>query len=54
VASEPPLNTFAYVNPAADFDARIKLNKRSDTNLAIDFGFASGSFNIDVGLGEWF
>ena len=52
--SGPTTNKFNYLNPAAGLGARIKFNKRSDTNLAIDFGFASGSFNIDVGLGEWF
>ena len=52
--SEPTTNKFDYLNPAAGLGARIKFYKRFNTNLAIDFGFASGSFNIYVGLGEWF
>jgi len=52
--SGPTTNKFNYLNPAAGLGARIKFNKRFNTNLAIDFGFASGSFNSYVGLGEWF
>ncbi len=54
IMSEPLTNKFEYINPAVGFGARVKFNKKSDTNLAIDFGFAPGAFNFYIGLGEWF
>ena len=54
IMSEPLTNKFDYINPAIGFGARVKFNKKSDTNLAIDFGFAPGAFNLYIGLGEWF
>ena len=47
-------NYFNGINPAVGFGARIKFNKQSGTNLALDFGFAPDSFNFYIGLGEFF
>ena len=53
-ASEPNTRRFAYINPAAGGGLRIKFNKRSDTNVAIDYGFSKGYNGLIVGLGEAF
>ncbi len=53
-ASEPNTHRFAYINPAAGGGLRIKFNKRSDTNIAIDYGFSKGYNGLIVGLGEAF
>ena len=53
-ASEPNTRRFAYVNPAAGGGLRIKFNKRSDTNVAIDYGFSKGYNGLIIGLGEAF
>jgi hypothetical protein len=47
-------NRISGINPAVGAGARIKFNKSSDTNLAIDFGFGKDSFGIYIGLGEFF
>ncbi|MDB4919996.1 BamA/TamA family outer membrane protein [Mucilaginibacter sp.] len=53
-ASEPNTHRFAYVNPAAGGGLRIKFNKRSDTNVALDYGFSKGYSGLIIGLGEAF
>jgi hypothetical protein len=53
-ASEPNTRLFSYINPAAGGGLRIKFNKRSDTNVAIDYGFSKGYNGIIIGLGEAF
>jgi hypothetical protein len=40
--SQWPSNNFAGVAPGVGAGIRIKLNKRTDTNSAIDYGFGSG------------
>jgi len=53
-ASEPNTRRFAYINPAAGGGLRIKFNKRSDTNVALDYGFSKGYNGLIIGLGEAF
>jgi hypothetical protein len=52
--SELNVNKFQTINPGAGFGARIKFNKESKTNIALDFGFGRDSFNFYIGLGEFF
>jgi len=53
--SEWPSNTFQTVAPAAGVGARIKFNKFSRTNIAIDYGFGQGgSQGVFINLGEVF
>jgi hypothetical protein len=47
-------NNLNGINPAIGTGLRIKFNKQSNTNLAIDFGFAPNSFQLYIGLGEWY
>lgn len=43
------------VQPGAGLGLRIKLNKKSDTNIAIDYGFGTqGSKGLFVNIGEVF
>ncbi len=41
-------------HPAVGAGLRIKFNKRSDTNIAIDYGISKGYSSIYLGLGEVF
>ena len=52
--TEPLTRQFEKVNPALGFGARLKFNKKSNTNLDIDFGFGKESFNFYINLGEIF
>lgn len=52
--SEPNTHRFAYVNPAAGAGLRVKFNKRSNTNIALDYGFSKGYNGLIIGLGEAF
>lgn len=50
-----PSNNFQSIKPAAGFGLRLKFNKYSRTNVAIDYGFGSGgSQGVFVNLGEVF
>lgn len=53
-ASELNTRRFAYINPAAGGGLRVKFNKRSATNIAIDYGFSKGYNGLILGLGEAF
>jgi len=53
-ASEPNTHRFAYINTAAGGGLRIKFNKKSATNVAIDYGFSKGYNGLIIGLGEAF
>lgn len=53
-ASEFNTRRFAYINPAAGGGLRVKFNKRSATNIAIDYGFSKGYNGLILGLGEAF
>jgi hypothetical protein len=52
--SEPAVNLFQYVKPAAGFGARVMMSKESRTNLRVDFAWGVDSFAIYLGAGEVF
>jgi outer membrane protein assembly factor BamA len=52
--TEPVSNHFSYWHPAAGSGLRIKFNKSSGTNIAIDYGISEGYSAIILGLGEAF
>lgn len=47
-------NNLSKIHPAAGAGLRIKFNKRSNTNIALDFGFSKGNFGYSLNLGEAF
>jgi len=53
-ASEANSHRFAYLNAAAGTGLRIKFNKKSNTNICIDYGMSKGYSNINLALGEAF
>jgi hypothetical protein len=53
-ATQPNSRRFSYLNPAAGTGLRVKFNKKSDTNICIDYGFSRGYSNLNLGLGEAF
>ncbi|MDB5017471.1 MAG: hypothetical protein JWQ84_2303 [Mucilaginibacter sp.] len=53
-ASQPKNNRFIYWNPAAGTGLRIKFNKKSDTNICIDYGISKNYSAVILGLGEAF
>ena len=53
-ASQPNSHQFAYLNPAAGAGLRIKFNKKSGTNICIDYGVSKGYADINLALGEAF
>ncbi|MES1217602.1 MAG: hypothetical protein ABUT20_18990 [Bacteroidota bacterium] len=53
--SGAPSRQLQSVQPGAGIGLRIKLNKKSDTNIAIDYGFGTqGSKGLFVNIGEVF
>ncbi len=52
--TEPGTRQFAYLHPAAGAGLRIKFNKKTATNIGIDFGFSKGYSGIYFTLGETF
>jgi hypothetical protein len=56
INSATQINTrrFKYWNPAAGTGLRIKFNKKSDTNVGIDYGFSKDYSAILLNLGEAF
>ena len=53
-ATEPHTAEFAHIHPAAGTGLRIKFNKRSASNVGIDFGFSKNYNTIGINLGEAF
>jgi hypothetical protein len=53
-ATQPVTNRFVYWNPAAGTGLRIKFNKKSGTNIGIDYGFSRNYSALMVNLGEAF
>jgi len=53
-AAQPNNDHFDYWNPAAGGGLRIKFNKKSDTNICIDYGISKDYSSVIVGLGEAF
>ena len=52
--TEPTGGHFSYWHPAGGTGLRIKFNKSSGTNIAIDYGISEGYSSITIGLGEAF
>lgn len=53
--SEFPSNRFVKIAPAAGAGIRIKINKHSNTNVALDYAYGIyGSHGLFVNLGENF
>ena len=52
--TEPFTRMFRYFHPAAGLGLRIKVNKRSNTNMALDFGVSRGYSALYLNLGETF
>jgi hypothetical protein len=52
--SEVNTNRFVYWHPAGGTGLRIKFNKKSNTNIAIDYGFSKGYNALLLNLGEAF
>lgn len=52
--TEPGSGKFKYWHPAAGAGLRIKFNKHSNTNIAIDYGFSKGYSQLYLNLGEAF
>jgi hypothetical protein len=53
-ASQANSRQFADVNPACGTGLRIKFNKKSDTNVCIDYGISRTYSDITLALGEAF
>jgi len=53
-ASQADTRNFKYFNPAGGGGLRVKFNKKSDTNICIDYGISKGYSDINLGLGEAF
>ena len=52
--TEPNTHDFVYWHPAAGSGLRIKFNKKSGTNIAIDYGVSKNFSSINLNLGETF
>jgi hypothetical protein len=48
------LKLFQSIQPAAGFGLRVKVDKTSRTNLAVDFGFGRQSFGFYLAASETF
>jgi hypothetical protein len=53
-ASQPNSRQFRYFNPAGGVGLRIKFNKKTDTNIGIDYGLSKNYSAITINLGETF
>jgi hypothetical protein len=54
VVSEPDTHQYSYLHPAVGTGLRIKFNKHSATNVAMDIGFSKGYTGLYFNLGEAF
>ena len=52
--TSPADNSFTGLHPAIGTGLRVKFNKRSNTNIALDFGVSKGNSSIVLNLGEAF
>lgn len=52
--AEPETNSFKKIHPAVGAGMRIKFNKGSNTNIAVDYGVSKGFSGFSIGLGEAF
>ena len=53
-ASQPGGYHFEYLNPALGTGLRVQFNKKSDTNICIDYGVSKGFSDLILSLGEAF
>jgi outer membrane protein assembly factor BamA len=53
-ATEPDTHEFEYLHPAAGTGLRVKFNKRSASNVGIDFAFSKDYTSVGINLGEAF
>ena len=51
---EPNSRRLQYLNPAVGTGLRIKFNKKSDTNVCLDYGVSKGYSDFSIALGEAF
>ena len=52
--TEPVTHRYEYLHPAVGGGLRIKINKASGTNLALDYGVSKGYSGVYLNLGETF
>jgi hypothetical protein len=52
--TEPTTNQFQYILPAVGTGLRIKFNKKSNVNMALDVAVGKNSFDYHLSLGEFF
>lgn len=52
--TQPHSNRFQYWHPAAGTGLRVKFNKKSNTNIALDYGFSKNYQAVLLNLGEAF
>lgn len=52
--AQPQTYSFTYFHPAEGFGLRLKFNKKSNTNIAIDYAFSKGYHGLNLNLGEAF
>lgn len=52
--TEPNTRQYRYWHPAAGAGLRVKFNKKSGTNIGVDYGFSKGYSALMINLGEAF
>jgi hypothetical protein len=52
--TEPETNKFTYWHPAGGTGLRFKFNKKSGTNISLDYGISRNYSSINLNLGETF
>ncbi|MDH4057177.1 MAG: BamA/TamA family outer membrane protein [Cyclobacteriaceae bacterium] len=52
--TEPETEKFQYIKPAIGTGLRLKFDKKSQTNITLDFAMGKDSYNVRVNLGEFF
>jgi outer membrane protein assembly factor BamA len=52
--AQPETNNFSYLLPAVGTGLRVKFNKKSNVNMALDFAVGKNSFDWHLSLGEFF
>ncbi|RZJ76652.1 MAG: hypothetical protein EOO45_01490 [Flavobacterium sp.] len=52
--TEPNTRQYRYWHPAAGAGLRVKFNKKSGTNIGVDYGFSKGYSAVMLNLGEAF
>ncbi len=52
--NQPDTYNFIYWHPAAGTGLRFKFNKKSGTNISLDYGFSRNYSSININLGEAF